>query len=95
MSALASRLPAAWVALALTAAFLEGLALGRPHRGDTISEVVWIIRDDAWGRFLVLPLWCWLTVHLLLKTTKSKPFGWDDMAGLAVGVAWAVWESRR
>lgn len=88
-------LPFIWVLLALLVVFFEGVALGRPARGDSLSEMVWLVRDNPIGRFVFLPLWCWLTYHLVLKTPKSGALGWEDMTAIAAGLAWAFLETRR
>jgi hypothetical protein len=87
--------PFVWSLVALLIVFLEGVALGRPERGDSLSEAIWLIRYDPVGRFVLLPLWCWLTCHFVLKRAGAKPFGTGDVIGIAVGIAWAVLESRR
>ena len=83
-----------WYALLALALFFEGYALGRPVRGDTISESIWLVRDHALGRFLVLPLWCWLTYHLVLKG-RGPALGYQDVVAIAIGLAWAYAEARR
>lgn len=87
--------PALWALLLAAVCLLEGYTLGRPGRGDTLSESVWLVRDNAIGRWLFLPLWCWLTYHFVLKTQKSGALGWEDVTAVAAGLAWAFLETRR
>ena len=42
--------------------FFEGLAIGRPSKGDTISENVWNARGTLLV-FVLAPLWFWMTWH--------------------------------
>ena len=88
-------LPLIWVLLALLVVFFEGVALGRPARGDSLSEMVWLVRDNAVGRFVALPLWCWLTYHFVLKTPRSSALGWEDTLAITLGLLWAYLEARR
>lgn len=67
---------AAWLVWGLAFLVIEGFALARKKRGDTLSEHVWSWfqlrgRKDGkrpWQiivRILFMAFWCWLTVHFL------------------------------
>lgn len=88
------RYPVLWMLLFMALILLEGFALGRPQAGDTLSETVWTyLRDDAVARFVVLPLWTWLTYHWWLQAPGApRSLGWRDGAALAVGLLWAAGE---
>lgn len=82
--------PLVWALWATLGAFLEGIALGEPQLGDTMSEVVRNVVYDPLGRFVMLPLWAWLTYHWMLKPPGESLFDWRDVVALAMGLGFAV-----
>jgi hypothetical protein len=85
--------PLTWTLVGLLIVLLEGIALGRPTPGDTLSEAVRnFVRFDALGRCVFLPLWCWLTWHWVLRPERFTEFGWGDVSALGIGIVWAVVE---
>lgn len=83
-----------WSCVGMLVVFLEAFALGSPRQGDTLSEVIRnAVRFDSLGRFVLLPLWCWLTWHWMLRPRGNMGEGWQDCAALGVGVLWAVCEA--
>lgn len=74
----------AWVIIWTQVLIVEGIALYRRGRGDTLSEHVWAV---SWLGFLVHPLLCWLLWHFSLG--KGRPLGWPDLAAVFVGLVWA------
>lgn len=65
-----------WVGWLAIFVVLEGIAIVRSDRGDTLSEKVWSWFSlkgpkgelSAWRavtRFLFLAFWAWLTIHFL------------------------------
>ena len=65
-----------WVAWLLAFAVLEGIALWRKKRGDTLSENTWkwfSLKGDKsklrWWQYLLrigfFAFWIWLTIHFL------------------------------
>jgi len=65
-----------WVGIILYFVIVEGIALVRKRRGDTLSEHVWdwfCLRGKKEGksgwcivrRILFFAFWIWLTVHFL------------------------------
>jgi hypothetical protein len=88
--------PLIWSLFALALVFLEGVALGRPEAGDSLSEIIWRVRDDSLGRFVFIPLWIWLSAHFLLKPGRNgRILDWVDALALVVGFGWAYLASRR
>ena len=84
-----------WMLLAFVGVLFEGIALGRPELGDTLTESVRLLRFDPVGRFVVLPLWVWLTWHWILRPSDVAQFTWRDLAVLALGTAIALLDSLR
>jgi hypothetical protein len=86
-----------WALVGVIIIALEFYGLGADQAPWTLSATVRLVRFDPIGRFVLLPLWCWLTLHLLIapKWAGTHPTGWRDAIALAIGVAWAVWEARR
>jgi hypothetical protein len=84
-----------WTLVALLIVLLEGIALGRPATaGDTLSDAVrGAVRFDPVGRFVFLPLWCWLTWHWVLRPRAIAGESWRDALAIAVGLAWAAIEA--
>lgn len=65
----------AWVAWLGLFVLMEGTALARPQRGDTLSEQVWKwfgvyahqhISDWTFWHFLLLAFMAWLSCHFVL-----------------------------
>ena len=65
-----------WIAWGVLFMIIEGVAIVRKERGDTLSELVWAWfqlrgrKDDKkpWQvilRIVFMAFWCWLTVHFL------------------------------
>jgi hypothetical protein len=82
-----------WLLVGLLIAFLEGIAVGRPAPGDTLSETLrGDVRFDMLGRFVFLGLWSWLTWHWALRP-KGYGKGWADVMALCIGLAWASYET--
>lgn len=86
-------IPLVWVLLLTAIVLLEGIALGRPADGDTLSEVLKIARWDGVGRFVLLPLWTWLSWHWMLRPESSVGLHWADAVAVAVGLVWALAET--
>lgn len=87
--------PVIWGLYVLAGVLLEGIALGEPQSGDSFSEFFAVVRWDSVGRFVALPLVCWLAWHLVLRPRTTPLFTWRDVVGLAIGLAWAALESAR
>lgn len=87
--------PLVWTLVAFAFVLLEGIALGEPQAGDSFSECFAIVRWDPIGRFVALPLACWLAWHLVIRPRTTPLFTWRDAVALAFGLAWAVLESYR
>lgn len=85
-----------WLMICLALVAWECYWLGRGVTQATLSYQMRLIRFDAVGRWLVLPLWCWLTLHFI---TAPKWLGvrpdWRSLVALAIGLAWAAWETMR
>lgn len=79
-----------YVLCTITLIFFEGVAIGNPKRGDTISENVWLARGTLLGVFVLAPLWFWMTGHFW---NPNEPDGavWNDVAYLLVGLVVGVW----
>lgn len=59
---------AVWLLLAIATALAEGYALGRPEKGDTLSEQVWALLRRPWFRWgVAVPFWAWLTWHFFME----------------------------
>jgi len=82
-----------WFLLALIAMLVEGIALGRPERGDSLSEAVRFIRFDAVGRYVLIPLWVWLSWHWIVRPDGAATFSWRDLVAIALGIAAAIAET--
>lgn len=93
MPARTANWPLVWTLWLVLGALLEGIALGEPQNGDTLSEVVRAVRYDPIGRFVVLPLWVWLTYHWVIKRSGTKLFTWHDAVAIAVGLTIALLEA--
>jgi hypothetical protein len=88
--------PLIWTLLGFALLLLEGIALGSKQTGDTLSEAIrQHVRFDPVGRFLILPLWFWLTWHWVIRVDRFAAFGVRDVLAIGLGLAYAVLESRR
>ena len=85
-----------WALVGMLMLGLEGYTLGLHETAATLSANMRAVRFDPIGRFILLPLWCWLTVHWILapKWLGARP-DWRSLVAIGVGLAWATWESRR
>lgn len=82
--------PLIWTLLAFAFVLLEGVALGEPQAGDTLSETIrTYLRFSPIGRFVFLPVWCWLTWHLAIRPESISSFTWRDAIFLIIGLVWA------
>lgn len=65
------RFVVAWTLLIAAGIGLELFALSRPAKGDTLSELVWFIREiPGWGSFLIFMLCAfllWLLLHFATR----------------------------
>lgn len=86
--------PLVWALVIVLLVAIECVALGTGHSEYTFSYTVRLVRFDPVGRFVVLPLWCWLSVHFVIapRWVGTHP-EWRNWLGLAIGVALAVWET--
>jgi hypothetical protein len=82
-----------WAILALLAVFLEGVALGRPETGDTLTETVRVLRYDPVARYPLVVLWVWLTWHFMIRPQSTTSFSWRDLVAVAIGVLVAIAET--
>jgi hypothetical protein len=92
------RYPLLWSILFMIMLLVEGIALGSPTKGDTLSEQVWFyIRDDSIGRFVILMVWTWLTYHwfLMAPNAPRHDLSWRDAVAAGVGFVWALLETVR
>jgi hypothetical protein len=85
-----------WALIGLALLLLEGYALGRNEPGLTLSALMRLIRFNTVGRFILLPLWTWLTMHWIMapQWLGTKP-DWRSLVSIAIGLAWAAWETWR
>jgi len=85
-----------WALVGLGIVALECYTLGLNQSAATLSATMRMIRFDPVGRFVLLPLWCWLSLHWILapQWLGVRP-DWRSLVALAVGFLWAVWESGR
>lgn len=60
-----------WIAWILLGVVLEGVALARPAKGDTLSEQVWsLYAHSTFGKFaawMVSAFLVWLVVHFVTR----------------------------
>ncbi len=86
--------PLLWALLAVLVVAIECYALGTGHTEYTLSYAVRAARFDPIGRFVVLPLMCWLLVHFVIAPRwVGTAFDWRNAVGLGLGVAIAVLET--
>jgi hypothetical protein len=83
-----------WMYLFMALLVFEGWALGTGHTEWTLSYQARAIRFDLLGRFIMWPLWCWLTVHFMLAPywMGTQPDGWRGAIAVVVGLAIAALE---
>lgn len=86
-----------WGAVVCLILLAEGVSLGTGHAEYTFSHFVRTIRFNEFGRYLFLPLWCWLTLHFVIapRWAGTHPTGWRDALAILAGLLWAYWEGRR
>jgi hypothetical protein len=83
--------PLLWAFLFFILVVVEGIALGSGHSEYTLSYTVRLVRFDPIGRFIFLPLWCWLTVHFLIAPKwVGTRFDWRNLVGLLLGLMLAI-----
>jgi len=85
-----------WALVGLVIVALECYTLGLNQSAATLSSTMRMIRFDPVGRFILLPLWCWLSLHWIVapQWLGTRP-DWRSFIAIGVGLAWALWESRR
>ncbi len=86
--------PFAWALLFFAIVAVECFALGTGHAEYTLSYTVRLVRFDPIGRFVVLILWSWLTVHFVIapKWVGTHP-EWRNLLAVAIGLSIAIWET--
>lgn len=83
-----------WSLIGMLILLVEGYTVGTPQPGDTLSETIRdAVRFDTIGRFILLPLWCWLSWHWLLRPQRMLGESWIDILAVLIGVGWAVAET--
>lgn len=66
---------AGWIVWGIGFAVLEGIAIKRKAKGDTLSEHVWfIVRKTPLFRWLILAAMIWLTLHFTFLGKLDWPF---------------------
>jgi hypothetical protein len=86
--------PMLWAFLFVLVAAIECYALGTGHSEYTLSYAVRLARFDPIGRFVVVPLMCWLLVHFIIAPKwVGTHFDWRNAVGLGLGVVIAVLET--
>lgn len=81
----------AWLLLFVLIALLEGLALR--GKGVPLTDALRAIRFDPIGRFVLIPFFCWMMWHIVLRPEKLEAFTWRDGVAILFGVAWALFET--
>ncbi len=77
-----------WILLLAGLLLFEGITVGRPTSGDTLSENVFILRSVLVGRIVVGAVLFWLAYHWVIS--KSPGFKvWDGVAAV-VGIIVAI-----
>lgn len=84
-----------WGMIAAVIIFVEGVSLGRPEQGDSLTEVVRLARFDAVGRYVLVPLFLWLVWHWLLRPQAVPMFTWRDLLVIMVAILYVVFLDRR
>jgi hypothetical protein len=86
--------PFLWALLFFAIVAVECLALGSGHSEYTLSYTVRLIRFDPIGRFIVVPLMCWLLVHFVIAPRwVGTAFDWRNALGLGLGLLVAILET--
>lgn len=82
--------PLGWLTILVSILVLEFAALGRPEKGDTLSEQVWALMRNRWAAALLVALWSWLTWHFFIEPKFFKDWflvSWtDDLLVIVSGV---------
>lgn len=88
--------PFIWALFGIGIVAVECYTLGMNQSAATLSATMRMIRFDPIGRFVLLPLWCWLTLHWLIapKWLGVRP-DWRSLVAIGVGLVWAVLETAR
>lgn len=73
----------------LVLAVVEGVAIGSPTRGDTISEHFWSLRASP-AVWAFVPLVTWTFFHFVLPFEPDDR-AWNDVLYVGVGLALALW----
>lgn len=88
--------PLVWALLFVLIVGVECLALGSGHSEYTLSYAVRMARFDPIGRFIVVPLMCWLLIHFVVAPKwVGTSFDWRNGLGLGLGVVIAVLETLK
>lgn len=83
----------AWILILSTVLLLEGIAIGRPALGDTISENVWMIRSVWLGRAVVGAVLAWIFWHIVID--RDPRYGWGDALAIVIGIVTALMSGAR
>lgn len=75
--------------LAMGIVAYEFWAIGRPQKGDTISENVWKIRASWLGAVFVGMLFFWLAYHFVIYSGGG--YGIGDAIAILLGAVTALW----
>jgi hypothetical protein len=88
--------PLLWALVGLLIVALECYTLGLGKSAATLSATMRMIRFDPVGRWILLPLWSWLTMHWIVNPRwLGVTPGWRDAVGLSIGLAIALWETLK
>ena len=90
---LGARATRVWGGLLALVLLVEAYTLATSARGDTLSEAVRAALLHPVGRFLFVPLWCWLTWHWFLAPAVTPT--WRDLIVVAIGFALALLAAPR
>lgn len=86
--------PLLWALLFVLVVGVECVALGAGHSEYTLSYAVRLARFDPIGRFVVVPLMCWLLVHFIIAPKwVGTRFDWRNALGLGLGLVVAILET--
>jgi hypothetical protein len=83
-----------WMYVFMLVLLFEGWALGTNHTAWTLSYQARAIRFDLVGRFIMWPLWCWLTIHFMFAPywMGTQADGWRGVLAILVGLVIATLE---
>ena len=83
-----------WSLIGMLIVAAECYALGSGRTDLTLSHAMRAVRFDPIGRFVLLPLWVWLTVHWLIapQWLGSRP-DWRSVVAVLIGFVWAILET--